>query len=129
MDQPIMHLFSRLEECFMIAMATKPEYTMKQLVDKAYTAILQTGQYETPCAEFKGMLPENQTYSTLKEHMLQAFELRLQMGISGQPGAQSFHGANNMMDDNSIDAITESLSHMQMANNALARTINKTWQR
>ena len=124
-DQPIMHLFSRLEGCFMIAMATKPEYTMEQLVDKAYTAILQTGQYETPCAEFKGMLPENQMYSTLKEHMLQAFELRLQMGISGQPGGQSFHGANNTMDDESIGAITESLSHMQMANNALARTINE----
>ena len=122
-DQPIMHLFSRLEECFMIAMATKPEYTMEQLVDKAYTAILQTGQYETPCAEFKGMLPENQTYAVLKEHMLQAFELRLQMGISGQPGG--FHGANNATDDDSIGAITESLSHMQMANNASARTINE----
>ena len=67
-DQPIMHLFSRLEEYFMIIMATKPEYTMEQLVDKAYTAILQTGQYETPCTEFKGMLPENQSYPTLKEH-------------------------------------------------------------
>ena len=55
-----MHLFSRLKECFMIAMTTKSEYTMEQLVDKACTAILQTSQYETPCAEFKGMLPENQ---------------------------------------------------------------------
>ena len=61
----------------MIAMATKPEYTMEQLVDKAYTAILQKGQYETPCTEFKGMLPENQSYAALKAHMLQAFELRL----------------------------------------------------
>ena len=77
MDQSIMHLFSRLEECFMIAMTTKPEYTMEQLVDKAYTAILHTGQYKTPCAEFKGMLPENQTYAALKEHMLQAFKLHL----------------------------------------------------
>jgi hypothetical protein len=59
----------------------------------------------------------------LKEHMLQAFELRLQMGISGQPGG--FHGANNATDDDSIGAITESLSHMQMANNASARTINE----
>ena len=50
---------------------------MKQLVDKAYTAILQTGQYETPYAEFKGMLPENQTYAALKEHMLEEFELCL----------------------------------------------------
>jgi hypothetical protein len=39
-DQPIMHLFLRLEECFMIAMATKPKYMMEQLVDKVYTAIL-----------------------------------------------------------------------------------------
>ena len=60
-DQPIMHLFLRLKECFMTMMATKPEYMMVQLVNKAYTAILQTGQYKTLCAEFKGMLPKNQT--------------------------------------------------------------------
>ena len=47
------------------------------------------------------------------------------MGISGQPGGQSFHGANNMVDNDSIDAITESLSHMQMANNILVQTINE----
>jgi len=82
-------------------------------------------QYETPCTEFKGMLPDNQTCAALKEHMLQAFELRLQMGISGQPGGGAFHGANNAMDDDLIGAITESLSHMQMANNASARTINE----
>ena len=74
-DQPIMHLFSRLEECFMIAMATKPEYTMEQFVDKVYTAILQAGQYETPCAEFNGILPRNQSYAAMKEHMPQAFKL------------------------------------------------------
>ena len=34
--------------------------------------ILQTGLYKTPCAEYKGMEPENQTYATLKEHMMQA---------------------------------------------------------
>ena len=39
-DQPIMHLFSRLEECFMITMTTKTEYIMEQLVYKAYTVIL-----------------------------------------------------------------------------------------
>ena len=61
----------------MLAIPTKPTYTMKQLIDKAYTAILQTGLYETPCAEFRGVDPKNQTYATLKEHMMQAFELCL----------------------------------------------------
>ena len=69
-QEPIMELFSRLEECYMVAMTTKPAYTMEQLIDKAYTAILQTGLYETPCTEFRGMNAKNQTYSTLKEHMM-----------------------------------------------------------
>ena len=54
----------------MVAMSTKPAYTMDQLIDKVYTAILQIGLYKAPCAEFKGMKPANQTYTTLKEHML-----------------------------------------------------------
>ena len=120
-----MHLFSRLEECFMIAMATKPEYTMEQLIDKVYTAILQTGQYKTPCTEFKGMLPENWMYVMLKEHMLQALELHLQMGISGQLAGNLYFGANNTKDNNSISTIVELLNNMQMVNNASEYTINK----
>ena len=65
-----MTLFSPLEECYMIAMFTKLAYTMEQLRDKAYTAIFQTGLYKTLCTEFKGMDPNNQTYTTLKEHMI-----------------------------------------------------------
>ena len=72
-----MELFSRLEECYMVAMTTKPAYTMEQLIDKAHTAILQTGLYKTPCTEFCGIDPEHQTYAMLKEHMMQAFKLRL----------------------------------------------------
>ena len=69
-----MVLFSKLEECYMVAMVTTPTYTMGQLVDKVYITILQTGLYKTLCAEFKGMLPEDQTYATLKEHIPQAFD-------------------------------------------------------
>ena len=52
-----MVLFARLEECYMVAMSTKPAYTMDQLINKAYMAILQIGLYETPCAEYRGMDP------------------------------------------------------------------------
>ena len=66
-----MALFTRPVKCYMVAMSTKLAYTMDQLINKAYTAILQTGLYETQCMEYKGMEPENQTYATLKEHMEQ----------------------------------------------------------
>ena len=48
-------MFARLEECYMVAILIKPAYTMNQLINKAYMAILQTRLYETPCAEYRGM--------------------------------------------------------------------------
>ena len=85
----------------MVAMLTKPNYTMSQLIDKAYTAILQTGLYKIPCAEYRGMYPVNQTYITLKEHMMQAFELRLQMGTLGGQNT-AYIASYNTTDDNSM---------------------------
>ena len=54
-----MVLFARLEECYMVAITTKLAYTMYQVINKAYTAILQTGLYKIPCAEYRGMYPVN----------------------------------------------------------------------
>ena len=70
-----MVLFVHHEECYMVAMITNTAYTMKQLINKACTDILQTGLYETTCAEFRGMDIKNHKYTTLKEHMMQTFEL------------------------------------------------------
>ena len=75
---------------------------------------LQTGLYETPYAEYRGMYPVNQINTTLKEHMLQAFELRLQMGTAG--GQNRTHSvAYNITDGNSIRTITKSLNNMVIA--------------
>ena len=53
--------------------------------------------------------------------MMQAFELRLQMGtVGGQNTAYNAYGN----DDDSMGTITESLANMQLANNAAATTIN-----
>ena len=91
------------------------------MLDKAYTAILQTGLYETLYTEFYGMDDEHQTYAMLKEYMIQAFELRLQMGTAGrQNTAYNTYGT----DDDSIGTITKSLQNLQLANNAAASTIN-----
>ena len=57
--------------------------------------------------------------------MFQAFKLRLQIGISGQPRGGAYYGVNNATDDKSIGTITELLNNMQIANNTPARTINE----
>ena len=62
--------------------------------------------------EFKGMLPENQTYAILKEYMLQAFELCLQMGNSGQPAGTAYYGVNNATDNSTIGTLTDFLNTM-----------------
>ena len=67
------------------------------------------------------MNPKHQTYAMLKEHMVQAFELRLHMGTaSRQNTAYNAYGAN----DDLMGTITKSLQNMQMANNTAASTIN-----
>ena len=102
----------------MIAISTPLVYTMKQLVDKAYTVILQTALYKTLCAEFKGMDPNNQTYTTFKEYMLQSFELRLQMGAPREAKTPCTTLPTTLRQ------ITESIQNIQMANNTVAQTNN-----
>ena len=67
------------------------------------------------------MYTENQTYTTLKEHMIHAFELRLHIGTVGsQTTAYNAYGNNNDL----MGTITESLVSMQLANNAVATAIS-----
>ena len=90
----------------MVAITNKPAYMMEQLINKAYTAILQTGLYETPYMEFCRMDDEHQTYAMLKEHMMQVFKLRLQVGtVDGKNTAYNAYGD----DENLMGTIMESL--------------------
>ena len=57
------------------------------------------------------MEPENQTYNTLKEHMMQTFKLRLQMGTVGGQNTL-YNTAYNTTNDNSMGTIIESLQNM-----------------
>eukprot|EP00957_Ditylum_brightwellii_P132871 10132359-Ditylum_brightwellii.AAC.1 len=46
------------------------------------------------------------------------------MGISGRPAGNAYYRAHNAKDDSSISTIIDSITNMQMANNAAACTIN-----
>jgi len=45
-QDPTEELFKRLEECYVIALVTKPPYTKEQIIDKAVVAIQTTGLFE-----------------------------------------------------------------------------------
>ena len=45
-QDPIEELFERLEECYVIALVTKPPHTKEQMIDKAVVAIQAMGLFE-----------------------------------------------------------------------------------
>ena len=50
-SEPIEILFDRLEDCYVLSVATKTAYTQEQMIDKALTAIQRTGLYPTTILE------------------------------------------------------------------------------
>ena len=51
---PVETLFDRLEECYILALRNNPAYTTKQILDKAKTAVEQTGLFSTALLEWNG---------------------------------------------------------------------------
>ena len=46
-SEPIKLLFDRLEDCYVLSVATKLAYTQEQTIDNPPTAIQRTGLYPT----------------------------------------------------------------------------------
>ena len=57
--EPIGLLFDRLEDCYVLSVAAKPTYTQDQMINKALTAIQQTGLYPTAILEYQAFATEN----------------------------------------------------------------------
>ena len=51
-SQPIEEMWDRLEECYAIALMSKPAYTVDQLLDKAKTKITKTGLFSRDILEW-----------------------------------------------------------------------------
>ena len=107
-----------MEDCYIFSIIAKPPYTQEQLIDKSIIAIQRTGLYEIALVEWSGFADENKTWQQLKLHFEEAYEQRL----ASWQGTASSHGyVINMAakdDDDSITMIQESLTNINMANNA-----------
>ena len=122
-SEPIEELFDRLEECYVLALVNKPEYTQEQMIDKALMAVQSTGLYATAVLEWNGFDANNQTWAEFKAHFSEAYDIRLQ---SGTGMGNSYHGAANAIDgdDDSLGSITQSITNMHMAYNVNAQAMN-----
>ena len=76
LSEPIEILFDRVEDCYLLSVATKPVYTQDHMTDKALTAIQRTEPYPTAILEC-------QAFATEKK--LCGIQKSLRRGIHGPP--------------------------------------------
>ena len=116
-NEPIEALFERLEEAYIFSILNKPQFTTKQLIDKAIIAIQRTALYERALLEWQDFEDANKTWEQLRLHFEEAYDTRL---ASGQGTAANHGYVNNAEaeDDDSLSTIQESLQSIHLANNA-----------
>ena len=93
-SDPIEDLFDRLEECFVVALVSKPAYTTEQMVDKALIAIQLTSLYSTEILEWNALEDVSQTWHEFKAHFTKTYGVRIRSG-AGTSVTMGYHGANN----------------------------------
>ena len=93
-SNPIEDIFDRLEECFVLALVSKPVYTTEKMVVKALIAIQLTSLYSTAILEWNAIDEVNQTWPEFKVHFTEAYGLLIRSG-AGTAGTMGYHGVNN----------------------------------
>ena len=91
-------------------MITRPPYTQEQMIDKALIAIQLTGAYEIVTQEWAGFAATEKTWHQLKAHFTEAYDIRLSSG-AGTAGMAGYHGAANVVDNDSLGSITQSIAN------------------
>ena len=115
--EPIELLFDRLDDCYVLSVATKPSYTQEQMIDKVLTAIQRTGLYPTAILEYQAFATKNKNWVEFKTHFAEVYMVRLQFV---QSGGNPYHGAANVYkdDNNSITTLHKKLANLTHASNA-----------
>ena len=94
------------------------------MIDKVLIAIQLTGPYEIATQEWAGFGANQKTWHQLNAKFTEAYDRRLSFG-AGTAGMAGYHGAANVVDDDSLGSITQSIANMQMANNVNVQVLNK----
>ena len=93
-------------------------------MDKALISIQLTGVFELATQEWIGLTKQTKTWHQLKAHFTKVYDIRLTTG-PGTTGMTCYHGAANVIDDDSLGSITQSIAQMQMTNNVNVYVLNE----
>ena len=121
-SDPIEDIFDRLEECFIVALVSKPAYSTEQMMDTALIAIQLTSLYSTVILQWNAIYEVNQTWPKFKAQFTKAYDLWIRSG-AGTAGTMGYHRADNTegSEDDSWASIDEvllaQLQQVQLANN------------
>ena len=96
---------------------------MEQMVDKAITAVMETGLYQTAILEWNNFDEANRTWPQLRVHFTEAYDL-LQRSGAGTARDHGYHHGNNAIDEDD-DSLGSIMASMHQAHNANATAMNE----
>ena len=96
---------------------------MEQMVDKAITAIIETGLYQTAIREWNSFDEGNKTWPQLRVHFTEAYDL-LQRSGADTVRDHGYHHGNNAIDEED-DSLGSIITSMHQAHNANATAMNE----
>ena len=99
---------------------------MEQMVDKAITAITETGLYQVAILEWNSFDAEHMTWPELKAHFTEVYDLPQRSG-AGTATDHGYHQGNNTLDidDDSLGSIKTSITSIHQAHNVNAVAMNE----
>ena len=92
-------------------------YTQAHLLDQALDKIKKTGLFTNSVTEWNARDPNDKIWRNMNAHFITACDTHLESGPTANTAG--YHGAAAALsDDDSLGSITNSITQMNMANNA-----------
>ena len=128
-SQPFELLVEQIEDATDYAIAGGTPYTVRQVLDNAYTLVFSTGMFPEASREWQNTTPVQQTWEHFKQIFYVAHnDLREMQTHTAQGGG--FHGANQAMEQfcQETAASFNNMANAAVANRDILAQINKTNQ-
>ena len=105
-------------------MDSRPPFTREQITNKVLITIQLIGVFEITTMEWNGFDEVNKNWYWLKSHFTDAYDIWLGVG-AWTAGMTGCHGVANVVDNDSLGSITNSIAQIQMANKANVQVLNE----
>ena len=118
-------MFFKLEQLYIQSVVAEVPCTQVQMLEQALDKIKKMGLFTNSVKEWNTRNPNDKNWRNMKTHFIRACDAHLESGPT--TNTAGYHGAAaTLSDDNSLGSITNSITQMNMANNANIRAMNES---